>query len=70
MLLEAFLRSPTRVFTRKELLEKLWEIEDISGEETIKTHLKNLRRKLRDAGNNIDLIENVYGIGYRLRGTE
>ena len=67
MLLEAFLRSPTRVFTRKELLDKLWEIEDISGEETIKTHLKNLRRKLREAGQKSELIENVYGVGYRLR---
>ncbi|MBE9125585.1 MULTISPECIES: response regulator transcription factor [unclassified Coleofasciculus] len=66
MLLEAFLRSPARVFTRKELLDKLWEFEDISGEETIKTHLKNLRRKLKEAGNKIDIIENVYGIGYRL----
>ena len=67
MLLEVFLKSPLRVFTRSELLDKLWECEDVSGEETIKTHLKNLRRKLKAAGNESELIENVYGIGYRLR---
>ena len=70
MLLEVFLQSPTRVFPRKELLAKIWEFEEVSGEETVKTHLKNLRRKLKDAGGDIELIENVYGIGYRLRATE
>ncbi len=67
MLLEVFLRNPTRVFTRSELLNKLWESEDISGEETVKTHLRNLRRKIKEAGSDSDLIANVYGIGYRLQ---
>jgi two-component system response regulator QseB len=70
MLLEAFLQSPKRVFTRKELLDKFWRFEEISGEETIKTHLKNLRRKLKEADNTSELIENVYGIGYRLQENE
>lgn len=70
MLLEVFLKSPSRVFTRSELLDKLWECENVSGEETIKTHLKNLRRKFKAAGSESELIENVYGIGYRLRGNE
>lgn len=40
---------------------------DESGEETIKTHLTNLRRKIKAAGSESELIENLYGIGYRLR---
>lgn len=67
MLLEVFLRNPTRVFTRSELLNKLWEFEDILGEETIKTHLTNLRRKIKEAGSGSDSIKNVYGIGYCLQ---
>ena len=70
MLLEVFLKNPKRVFTRRELLDKLWEFEDISGEETVKTHLQNLRRKLKAASNESEIIENLYGIGYRLRGNE
>lgn len=66
MLLEVFLKSPTRVFTRSELLDKLWECNDVSGEETVKTHLKNLRRKLKAAGCKSEVIENIHGIGYRL----
>ena len=66
MILEAFLRNPHRVFTRSDLLEKLWEFDRESGEETIKTHLTNLRRKLKAAGSESEIIETVYGVGYRL----
>lgn len=69
MLLEVFLRNPTRVFTRSDLLNKLWELDDISGEETVKTHLRNLRRKIKAAGSDSEFIENVYGIGYRLQSS-
>ena len=40
--------------------------DQISGEQTIKTHLTNLRRKLKQAGCQQDIIETVYGVGYRL----
>jgi two-component system, OmpR family, response regulator QseB len=70
MLLEVFLKSPTRVFTRPELLDKLWDCNDISGEETVKTHLKNLRRKLKSAGCESEIIENIHGVGYRLKSHE
>lgn len=69
MLLEVFLKNPKRVFTRSQLLDKLWEFEDISGEETVKTHLRNLRRKIKEAGSESEFIENVYGIGYCLQSS-
>ncbi len=62
-IVEAFLRQPGVVFTRAMLLEK---IDAQSDESTIKTHIVNIRRKLREAGARDELIENVYGIGYRL----
>jgi DNA-binding response OmpR family regulator len=31
----------------------------------VDTHVKNLRRKLAEAGQDSDLIESVYGVGYR-----
>ena len=66
MILEQLLRYPSQAFTRSALLEKLWEFDQLSGEETIRTHVTNLRRKLRQAGGPENLIETVYGIGYRL----
>ena len=66
LILECFLKKPTQVFSRSLLMEKLWEWEQISGEDTIKTHITNLRRKLKTAGSSKEMIETVYGVGYRL----
>ena len=66
MILECFLRTPSQVLTRSAILDKLWEFDKSSGEETIKTHITNLRRKLKVAGSPEDFIETVYGLGYRL----
>lgn len=65
-LLEVFMRNPSRVFSRGQLVEHLWTFEDSPLEETVKAHIKGLRQKLKAAGA-VDLIENVYGLGYRLR---
>lgn len=65
-LLELFLRSPGRVLSREIILEHLWSFEDIPGEDTVKTHIKRLRQKLKTVGVPSTLIETVYGLGYRL----
>ena len=64
-LLELFLRNPTRVFSRSQILDRIWTFDDPPLEESVKAHIKGLRKKLKKAGV-IDWIENVYGIGYRL----
>lgn len=53
-----------RVFSRKRLLEVLWQGEKYVTERTIDVHIAHLRKKLGKAGNSI---ENVRGIGYRIR---
>ncbi|MFQ4138457.1 response regulator [Nodosilinea sp. PGN35] len=65
-LLELLLRHPDRIFSNTVLLERLWSADDTPGEETIRTHIKRLRRKLKQAGVD-NPIENVYSMGYRLR---
>lgn len=64
-LLELFLRSPTRVFSRGQIVDHLWSFDDPPLEESVKAHIKGLRQKLKEAGAG-GWIENVYGIGYRL----
>ena len=66
MILECFLHKPNQVFPRSVLLDKLWELDRSVGENTIKTHITNLRQKLKIAGCTGDVIETVYGVGYRL----
>ncbi len=65
-LLELFLRNPLRVFSRGEIIEHLWTFDDPPQEETVKSHIKWLRHKLKIVGA-VDCIENVYGLGYRLK---
>lgn len=65
-LLELFLRNPSRVFSRGQILQHLWTFDDPPLEESVKAHVKGLRQKLKNAGA-VDWIENVYGIGYKLK---
>lgn len=64
-LLELFLRNPARVFSRGQIIEHLWNFDDPPLEESVKAHIKGLRRKLKQV-DSLDWIENVYGLGYRL----
>ena len=69
-LLELFLRNSRRVFSCGMILEHLWSYEDIPSEEAVRTHIKGLRMKLKAAGAPGNLVETVYGIGYRLKPQE
>ncbi|NDJ16114.1 response regulator [Myxacorys almedinensis] len=66
-MLELFLRNSRRVFSCDMILEHLWSYDEMPGAEAVRTHIKGLRQKLKAAGANADLIETVYGIGYRLK---
>lgn len=65
-LLELFLLNPKRIFSRRAILDRLWDFAESPGEETVSTHIKCLRQKLKAAGS-ADPIETVHGLGYRLR---
>jgi DNA-binding response OmpR family regulator len=66
-ILEALARHPGRVYTRAQLLE-LALGESFEGyERTVDSHIKNLRRKLEEAGGGEGCrIVTVFGVGYRL----
>lgn len=66
-LLELFLRYPQRVFSRSRLLEELWNFNDPPDESTVRAHIKLLRQQLKAAGVDEEVIETVYGLGYRLK---
>lgn len=66
-LLEHFLSNPKRTYSRNDLMEKLWPDETLPSQYVIKTHIKGLRKKLMSAGAPADIIETVYGLGYRLK---
>ncbi|RUT00869.1 transcriptional regulator [Dulcicalothrix desertica PCC 7102] len=67
-ILEFFLRNKQRIFNRSAIIDNLWGTEkDPPEEDTIKSHIKSLRQKLKSSGADYNLIETVYGMGYRLK---
>jgi len=65
-LLSRLAAQPGRVFSRDQLMSSIYSDYRIVSDRTVDTHVKNLRRKLEDSGSGHDLIESVYGVGYRL----
>lgn len=62
-LLKFLLQNRGKVFSRKELLSKIWGIEYIGGTRTVDVHIRRLRSKLGSDFN--ALIETVRNVGYR-----
>ncbi len=69
-LLELLLRSGERVLSRGVIINNLWDLEHPPSEETVKSHIKALRKKLKQVGAPPDLIQSIRGVGYRLKRIE
>ncbi len=64
-LLRLLVENKGVVFSRKDLLGKIWGVEYIGGTRTVDVHIRRLRSKLGDEFNSI--IETVRNVGYRCR---
>jgi DNA-binding response OmpR family regulator len=65
-LLVAISRTPGRVYSRYELINRVRGYEFEGYERTIDSHVKNLRRKIEEDPRNPEIVETVVGAGYRL----
>lgn len=65
-LLQALAQHPGHTLTRLELIEVALGYSYEGVERTVDTHIKNLRKKMTQAGAAKDLIQTVFGVGYRL----
>lgn len=64
-LLKTLSTAPGRVFSRQQLLNTLYEDHRVVTDRTVDSHVKNLRRKLQQADPGDEMIESIYGMGYR-----
>jgi len=65
MLLELFMSHPRRVFSRDQLLERIWGIESMSDPKTVDVHIRWLREKLEIDPSAPQYIITIRGFGYR-----
>lgn len=59
-------KYPNKVFTRRELLAKAWDDYYEGDDQALSVHISNIRKKLR-AVSETDVIETVWGVGFRLK---
>jgi len=64
-LLAHFACSPGRVFSRAELLDRLWGLANDVFEHTVNSHINRLRGKIERDPANPSYIQTVWGVGYR-----
>jgi DNA-binding response OmpR family regulator len=69
LLLEQLLRAGGNSLSKGELLHGIGDGRREVGEDALRAHMRNLRQKLTGAGCHPNLIETVYGVGYRLNPT-
>lgn len=64
-LLKLLASDPGRIFTRNQLIDRIYHDHRIVSDRTIDSHIKKLRRKISDALPGQEFIQSVYGIGYK-----
>ncbi len=67
-LLETLCRAPGRIFSRSDLLERIFGWDYEGTERTVDVHIANLRRKIEDNPAQPALIATVFGAGYKWIG--
>ncbi|HEY9788360.1 MAG TPA: response regulator transcription factor [Candidatus Obscuribacterales bacterium] len=64
-LLELLMRHPNQSFSMEQILDRLWHADSSASIETVRTHMKTLRKKIGDNEDN-SLIRTKRGMGYRI----
>lgn len=67
-LLKALSGQSGRVFSRDQLMNEMYSDYRVVSDRAVDTHVKNLRRKIAEASGSGDMIQSVYGLGYRYEG--
>ncbi|EME76623.1 response regulator transcription factor [Bacillus sonorensis] len=67
-LLKFFVSHPGQVFTKTQLFRNVWGDQYIEDDNTVMVHIRKLRKKIEADPSNPQLIQTVWGIGYKFAG--
>ena len=65
-LLQCLVAAPGRVFSRDQLMNHLYDDHRVVTDRTVDSHVKNIRRKLDQVSEGVEMIHSIYGVGYKL----
>ncbi|KRM19664.1 response regulator [Ligilactobacillus hayakitensis DSM 18933 = JCM 14209] len=57
---------PNRVFSADEVFERVWQQESVVSAKTVMVHVSHLRDKIEEATNGEQVIQTVWGVGYKI----
>ncbi len=64
-LMKILLSEPGRIFSRNQLMDRIYQDHRIVSDRTIDSHIKKLRKKLSSLDSEHEYIHSVYGVGYK-----
>jgi two-component system response regulator ChvI len=67
LILQALAARPGVVKSRDALMDAAYDDQVYVDDRTIDSHIKRLRKKFKVVDNNFDVIETLYGVGYRFK---
>ncbi len=67
LILELFMRNPSKVFTKSNIYESVWGEEFLGEDNTVNVHISNIRQKLAKLHPQEHYIQTVWGIGFKLK---
>ncbi|MGZ4154212.1 MAG: winged helix-turn-helix domain-containing protein, partial [Actinomycetota bacterium] len=62
--------EPGGVFTREQLMDRVWGYRDYAGGRVVDSHVARIRRKLQEDGQEPRFIRTVHGVGYAFQETQ
>ena len=69
-LLHFLAANPGRIYSRQQLMDRIYPDERVVSDRTIDSHIKKLRRKIEGVAPQAELIRSVYGVGYAFEPEE
>jgi two-component system response regulator BaeR len=64
-LLQLLVEHPGRIFSRQQIMERIYHEERFVSDRTVDSHIKKLRRKIETVDSQTTLIQSVYSVGYK-----
>ena len=66
LIAQLLMQNSGKVFSKANIYESIWKEEYLGDDNAVKTHISNLRNKIKNANPNEEYVETVWGLGYRL----
>ena len=67
LLLFKLLSYSNKIFTRRQLMDEIWDMDSDTDERTVDVHINRLREKIEKDPSAPEYIQTVWGVGYRLK---